>query len=166
MRGNATERAIFIAVSVLVHVFADRSVFHAQDTAASALTGNDKPGSVLTLTARRNGNLFTVKLVRGDVSILADKRVLFELFASIKKRALQYGDADLQECVDAALEQYDGLVEDVTNKYDSLLLQIHNMQVREHVTHLVAPSEHLVAPSEQDRTRRCVSSRKSAGPRQ
>lgn len=91
------------------------------DDILDGLVGNDLPGSTVRLTVRKDipGNsLETVTLHRMASEVIADRRRMFELFTSIKDRAVQVHDLVIPSIVDKCIQLWASMLESDMDRQD------------------------------------------------
>ena len=97
---------------------------------AAALKGSDEPGTSVTLTVRKNKTreIKDVTLTRMDTALIADRRMLFEKFTSLKDRAIVDNDIVVRDTVDEVIVLWSKMVQADALQEHQLHSSIKNMK--------------------------------------
>jgi hypothetical protein len=97
-------------------------------TVLSAIIGEDIPGSYLTLTLKRDGNMVYVTLKRIPTADVADKRRMFDLFTLLKDRAKKDQDWDAVKYVEETLLLWEKMTSADQIHDDQIVENVKSMQ--------------------------------------
>ena len=97
-------------------------------TLLSAIIGDDVPGSTLTLTLKRSGQVANVTLKRIPTADVADKRRMFDFFTLLKDRAKKDQDKDAVTYVEEALLLWEKMLNADQIHDDQIVDNVKSMQ--------------------------------------
>jgi C-terminal processing protease CtpA/Prc len=97
-------------------------------TVLSAIIGEDIPGSYLTLTLKRDGNMVYVNLKRIPTADVADKRRMFDLFTLLKDRAKKDQDWNAVKYVEETLLLWEKMTSADQIHDDQIVENVKSMQ--------------------------------------